>query len=76
MPSRAVVWFRGDLRVTDRPALLAALDAADQVVPVFVSTAPSWMAAPAEEVGPGGVGFRGARCRGARCRGAVDSRIP
>ena len=36
MPSRAVVWFRRDLRVDDHPALLAALDAADQVVPVFV----------------------------------------
>jgi deoxyribodipyrimidine photo-lyase len=36
MPSRAVVWFRRDLRVADQPALRAALDAADQVVPVFV----------------------------------------
>jgi deoxyribodipyrimidine photo-lyase len=36
MPSRAVVWFRRDLRVTDHPALLAAVDAADEVVPVFV----------------------------------------
>ncbi|HEV3464667.1 MAG TPA: deoxyribodipyrimidine photo-lyase [Actinomycetota bacterium] len=36
MPSRAVVWFRRDLRVADHPALLAALGAADQVVPVFV----------------------------------------
>jgi deoxyribodipyrimidine photo-lyase len=36
MPSRAVVWFRRDLRVADHPALLAALDTADQVVPVFV----------------------------------------
>jgi deoxyribodipyrimidine photo-lyase len=36
MPSRAVVWFRRDLRVADHPALLAALDAADQVVPLFV----------------------------------------
>jgi len=36
MPSRAVVWFRRDLRVADHPALLAVLDAADQVVPVFV----------------------------------------
>ena len=36
MASRAVVWFRRDLRVADHPALLAALDAADQVVPVFV----------------------------------------
>jgi hypothetical protein len=25
MPSRAVVWFRRDLRVADHPALLAAL---------------------------------------------------
>jgi deoxyribodipyrimidine photo-lyase len=37
MPSRAVVWFRRDLRVADHPALLAALEAADQVVPVFVA---------------------------------------
>jgi deoxyribodipyrimidine photolyase len=36
MPSRAVVWFRRDLRVADHPALLAALDAAEEVVPVFV----------------------------------------
>ena len=36
MPSRAVVWFRRDLRVTDHPALLAALDAAEEVVPIFV----------------------------------------
>jgi deoxyribodipyrimidine photo-lyase len=36
MSSRAVVWFRRDLRVADHPALLAALDAADEVVPVFV----------------------------------------
>ena len=36
MPTRAVIWFRRDLRVADHPALLAALDAADQVVPIFV----------------------------------------
>jgi deoxyribodipyrimidine photo-lyase len=36
MTSRAVVWFRRDLRVADHPALRAALDAADQVVPTFV----------------------------------------
>jgi deoxyribodipyrimidine photo-lyase len=36
MPSRAVIWFRRDLRTADHPALLAALAAADQVVPVFV----------------------------------------
>jgi deoxyribodipyrimidine photo-lyase len=40
MPSRAVVWFRRDLRVADHPALLAALDAADQVVPTFVVDRP------------------------------------
>ncbi|HEX7276500.1 MAG TPA: deoxyribodipyrimidine photo-lyase [Acidimicrobiales bacterium] len=34
--SVAVVWFRRDLRLADHPALLAALDAADEVVPLFV----------------------------------------
>ena len=51
MPSRAVVWFRRDLRVTDHPALLAALDASDEVVPVSWSTAPCWRAAPAARTG-------------------------
>jgi deoxyribodipyrimidine photo-lyase len=32
----AVWWVRRDLRLTDNPALSAALDHADQVVPVFV----------------------------------------
>ena len=36
MPSRAIVWFRRDLRVHDNPALVAAQDAFDEVVPVFV----------------------------------------
>ena len=36
MPRRAIVWFRRDLRVADHPALLAALDEADEVVPVWV----------------------------------------
>ncbi|MCJ7712310.1 MAG: DNA photolyase family protein, partial [Chloroflexi bacterium] len=36
MPSTAVVWFRRDLRVHDHPALAAAVEAADRVVPVFV----------------------------------------
>jgi deoxyribodipyrimidine photo-lyase len=31
----AIVWFRRDLRVHDHPALRAALDSADTVVPVF-----------------------------------------
>ena len=34
--SVAIVWFRRDLRLTDNPALEAALDTADQVVPVYV----------------------------------------
>jgi deoxyribodipyrimidine photo-lyase len=47
--STALVWFRRDLRLTDHPALRAALAAADAVQPVFV-----W--APDEEGGwaPGG----------------------
>ena len=32
----AVLWFRRDLRLTDHPALQAALDAGDRVVPLFV----------------------------------------
>lgn len=31
-----IVWFRNDLRVHDHPALHAAAEAADQVIPVFV----------------------------------------
>jgi deoxyribodipyrimidine photo-lyase len=34
--STAVAWFRRDLRLADNPALLAALDSADEVVPLFV----------------------------------------
>lgn len=34
--STAVLWFRRDLRLADHPALLAALDSADDVVPLFV----------------------------------------
>jgi deoxyribodipyrimidine photo-lyase len=36
MPSIALLWFRRDLRVHDHPALAAAVEAADAVVPVFV----------------------------------------
>ena len=32
----AVLWFRRDLRLADHPALLAARDEADQVLPLFV----------------------------------------
>jgi deoxyribodipyrimidine photo-lyase len=34
--SKAVVWFRNDLRLADNPALHAALAEADEIVPVFV----------------------------------------
>jgi deoxyribodipyrimidine photo-lyase len=32
----SIMWFRRDLRLADNPALLAALDSADEVLPVFV----------------------------------------
>ncbi len=32
----SILWFRRDLRLADHPALLAARDAADEVVPLFV----------------------------------------
>ena len=32
----AVLWFRRDLRLADHPALLAARDEADEVLPLFV----------------------------------------
>jgi deoxyribodipyrimidine photo-lyase len=34
--SVSVLWFRRDLRLADHPALLAARDAGDQVLPLFV----------------------------------------
>src|SRR4051794_1281101 len=34
--STSVLWLRRDLRLADHPALLAARDAADDVIPVFV----------------------------------------
>src|SRR6185295_4702123 len=36
MTSTAILWYRRDLRVHDHPALRAALDDHDRVVPVFV----------------------------------------
>jgi deoxyribodipyrimidine photo-lyase len=36
MTSTAILWYRRDLRVHDHPALRAALDGHDRVVPVFV----------------------------------------
>ena len=35
-PSTAIVWFRRDLRVHDHPALIAAVESFDRVVPLFV----------------------------------------
>lgn len=32
----SIVWFRRDLRLADHPALLAAVDSSDEVLPVFV----------------------------------------
>jgi len=34
--SRAIFWFRRDLRLTDNPALLAAIAESDEIVPVFI----------------------------------------
>ena len=34
--SRSIMWFRRDLRLTDNPALLAAIDAGEEIVPVFI----------------------------------------
>jgi len=34
--SRSIMWFRRDLRLIDNPALLAAIEAGEEIVPVFV----------------------------------------
>ena len=36
MGTRAIFWFRRDLRLADNPALLAALDEAEEVIPLFI----------------------------------------
>ena len=36
MGSTAIVWFRRDLRVADHPALVAALEGHESVVPLYV----------------------------------------
>ena len=36
MTKRAIFWFRRDLRLADNPALLAAFDEADEVIPLFI----------------------------------------
>jgi len=36
MSKRSIIWFRRDLRISDHPALLAALEESPEIVPVFV----------------------------------------
>ena len=33
---RAIFWFRRDLRLSDNPALLAAIANSDEIIPVFI----------------------------------------
>ncbi|MGI8701044.1 MAG: cryptochrome/photolyase family protein [Nocardioidaceae bacterium] len=40
--STSVMWFRRDLRLADHPALVAAAEAADDVVPLFVLDPTLW----------------------------------
>lgn len=35
-PKRSIIWFRRDLRIGDHPALNAAIESSDEVVPVFI----------------------------------------
>ena len=36
MSTRSIFWFRRDLRISDHPALVAALSESDEIVPVFI----------------------------------------
>ena len=36
MPKTSIIWFRRDLRINDHPALLAAVESAEQVIPLFI----------------------------------------
>ena len=33
---RNIVWFRRDLRISDHPALVAAIENSDEIIPVFI----------------------------------------
>lgn len=35
-PRRNIIWFRRDLRIGDHPALMAAIESSDEIVPVFI----------------------------------------
>ena len=45
MTSTAILWFRRDLRLADNPALVDAVDHADEVVGVFCVDPVLWQAA-------------------------------
>ena len=32
----SIMWFRRDLRINDHPALLAAIESGEQVIPLFI----------------------------------------
>ena len=36
MSTKSILWFRRDLRISDHPALVAALSESDEIVPVFI----------------------------------------
>ena len=36
MSTRKIIWFRRDLRISDHPALLEAINGSDEIVPVFI----------------------------------------
>jgi deoxyribodipyrimidine photo-lyase len=36
LPKTSIIWFRRDLRINDHPALLAAIESAEQVIPLFI----------------------------------------
>jgi deoxyribodipyrimidine photo-lyase len=36
MTKTSIIWFRRDLRIHDHPALLGAIESADQVIPLFI----------------------------------------
>ena len=36
LPKTSIIWFRRDLRINDHPALLAAIESADQFIPLFI----------------------------------------
>jgi deoxyribodipyrimidine photo-lyase len=35
-PKTSIIWFRRDLRINDHPALLAAIESSDQIIPLFI----------------------------------------